>query len=381
MINKLKDTTISSAINFLGEKIRAKVIVFESDDWGSTRMYSKDAYNNLLKRGYKVDLCPYNRNDRIENDSDITELANVLLSRKDSRGNHPIFTMNQIVCNPDFNKIKQSDYSKYYYETFDQTLGQYNDSKNTLMLMKQGVDEKIFCMQLHGREHINLTSWFKKLRNREPAAMAAFENNMFSVTKTGVVSGKSDNLDAFGQELLISDTHNFEQIISQAQQIFKNTWGYHSRSFIAPCYTWHPNLELICKTNGIDFIQGSTVQRIPIESRKAYKKKYHYTGQQNALKQRYLVRNVSFEPTEKYSENVVENALKQIERAFRFRTPAIISSHRLNYIGSLQPKNREKNLVLLNNLLEKILKKWPDVVFLSTVELGQMINKEQLCAE
>jgi hypothetical protein len=54
--------------------------------------------------------------------------------------------------------------------------------------------------------------------------------------------------------------------------------------------------------------------------------------------------------------------------------PAIISTHRINFTSRLNPENREKNIVLFKELLENVIQKWPDVEFLSTPELGNLIE-------
>ena len=59
--------------------------------------------------------------------------------------------------------------------------------------------------------------------------------------------------------------------------------------------------------------------------------------------------------------------------AYYWNKPAIISTHRLNYVGYINPSNRDKNLKLLDHLLSSILKKWPDVEFMTSVELGDTI--------
>ena len=58
--------------------------------------------------------------------------------------------------------------------------------------------------------------------------------------------------------------------------------------------------------------------------------------------------------------------------------PAIISSHRINYIGSLVEENRAYNLSRLNNLLKIILEKWPDIEFMTSDQLGDLIISERL---
>jgi len=89
-----------------------------------------------------------------------------------------------------------------------------------------------------------------------------------------------------------------------------------------------------------------------------------------------MVRNVVFEPTEDRGIDWVDFTLKQIKTAFRWNKPAIISSHRVNFCGHIDEKNREKGLKSLEGLLQEIVKKWPDVEFMSADELGNCILKK-----
>jgi hypothetical protein len=90
----------------------------------------------------------------------------------------------------------------------------------------------------------------------------------------------------------------------------------------------------------------------------------------------YQVRNVVFEPTFKENFDSVSYALNQIKTAFFWNRPAIISSHRVNFCGHIDPKNREIGLSSLKMLLKKIVQSWPDVEFMSTVDLGALIVNE-----
>ena len=89
----------------------------------------------------------------------------------------------------------------------------------------------------------------------------------------------------------------------------------------------------------------------------------------------YQVRNVVFEPAHERGFDWVNYSLKQIETAFFWNKPAIISSHRVNFCGHIDPKNREVGLTALKQLLHKIVNKWPEVEFMSSVELGDLLNK------
>lgn len=91
----------------------------------------------------------------------------------------------------------------------------------------------------------------------------------------------------------------------------------------------------------------------------------------------YLTRNCFFEPnSEEFPKerDWVSSCLKEIEVAFNCRKPATISSHRVNYMGSINPENRERGLKKLDNLLVQIIKKWPEVEFITSMELGDIIT-------
>jgi hypothetical protein len=61
--------------------------------------------------------------------------------------------------------------------------------------------------------------------------------------------------------------------------------------------------------------------------------------------------------------------LESIEIAFQWGKPAIVSSHRINFVGRLDLSQRNKNLDALELLLEKVLKKWPEIQFVDSAQL------------
>ncbi len=99
-------------------------------------------------------------------------------------------------------------------------------------------------------------------------------------------------------------------------------------------------------------------------------------GQRNHNQQRYLIRNAHFEPTLSNQADPVDRCLQQINRAFLWRKPAIITTHRVNYIGSINDENPDSSLRKLDKLLLGILRHWPDVEFMSSDELGKLMDKD-----
>jgi hypothetical protein len=87
-----------------------------------------------------------------------------------------------------------------------------------------------------------------------------------------------------------------------------------------------------------------------------------------------IVRNVVFEPTNDPTFDSVGLALSQVAAAFRWRKPAIVSSHRVNFCGHIEEDNRRFGLDALRRLLQGIVRRWPDVKFISADEMVQRID-------
>lgn len=369
-----KSTVKNLLVNSVGWRTKRKLVVFESDDWGSIRMSSKKAYNYLMNKGYPVDRCAYNRNDMLESNDDVEQLLDTLSSFKDKNNNPPIFTLNNIVANPDFKKIMEDDFQIYHYEPFTETLKRYKNHDRVFELLNEGVNNSFFKMQFHGREHINVRNWMGHLKQKDAYTMEAFELEMFSFYKGDKIRGRIEYLDTFRFDYN-NDTVDFRNDLESGLDIFNKLWGYSSKSFIAPIYNWSVDVEKWLHDFGVKYLQGLHIQRVP-DSRKllSYKKKYHYLGQTNKFGQIYLVRNAIFEPTSNPTLDWVTSCMKEINIAFAMKKPAIISTHRVNFMGGLIESNRDANLRLLKQLLDKLLKKYPDVEFISSDQLGELIS-------
>jgi hypothetical protein len=372
---KIKNNLFNNLKNLPGWKTNRRIIIIESDDWGSIRMPSKKIYECSLKRGLKVDEDPYSRYDSLASEDDLIFLFDLLSKFKDQNSNSPIITANVMMANPDFEAIRSSCFEKYKYELFTETLKSYPRHTKSFFLWMEGLRNNLFYPQLHGREHLNVLKWMNALKKGNPELLLAFNYRMLTLP----IIATSDNMNAYLDALEFDSkeeiaTHG--EIIRDAAALFHNVFGYNSKSIIAPCYIWSHEHEKLFKENGIEYIQGISYQYEPqvIPGTLEYRKRFHCTGEKNQFKQRYLVRNAFFEPSLNPTFDWVGNCLNRIEIAFRWHNPAIISSHRINFIGYIDPANRDRNLVLFKQLLVGILKKWPDVEFMSSDKLGELIN-------
>jgi hypothetical protein len=203
---------------------------------------------------------------------------------------------------------------------------------------------------------------------------AAFDLGIFGLSAHVTKLKRGSYLAAF--DLGIKGiNYDRKSIVKEALSEFENIIGYKSMSFISPNYVWDQEIEDALYESGVLFIQSSFHQNISRYFDDQPKSIRHYTGKRNKNGQIYITRNVYFEPSENPNKDWVGLAMKQISTAFLWRKPAVISSHRVNFIGSIDESNRRNNLYSLEYLLTSIIKKWPDVEFMTTPELGSIINK------
>lgn len=371
---RLKKSIISHLQNLPGWRTHRKIVVIESDDWGSIRMPSREVYYKLLSEGYKVDQNPFMKYDCLASEKDLSLLFEVLSSIKDKNGREAVITANTIMANPDFDKIRKSDFAEYFYEPFTDTLSRYPEHTRSFDLWKEGISAGVFHPQYHGREHLNVARWMKALREGNKTVTHAFNNRMLSIRSepSEMRFGYLEALDYFSKEEQLEKS----DILKEGMSLFNEIFGFTSRSFIANCYVWDKEAEKTLEKIGVEYIQGIVQQLIPEnkDNRHFFKKAYHYIGEKNSRNQTYIVRNAYFEPSlQGDGINPVDYCILRVGAAFRMGKPAIIESHRINFIGSIHQDNREKNLKLLKRLFEEILRKWPDVEFMTSDELGEYI--------
>lgn len=353
-------------VNCLSAKIKRKLIVIESDDWGAIRMPSKEVYDRLLRKNIIHPSDVFAKYDSLASEDDFTHFFEIIQSVKDSYGNHPIFTANCAVANPDFDKIRASNYQTYHYESIQETYKRYPRHTRSFVLWKEGVSKKLFFPQYHCREHVNVPAWMNILRQQKSEFHEAFDLGTYAIDKDIVASLKVHTQE---QQDVVND------IIKDGFLEFRKLFGFDTKSFIAPNYTWNDSVENVLHNLGIKLLQGSKRQNVPVFGKLKNQARYHYTGQTNKNGQVYLVRNCLFEPSISPKIDYASVCLKHVENAFCWGAPAIIGTHRLNYIGYLDEENRIRNLKSLKSLLSQLIKKHPTVEFVTTPQLETIFAK------
>jgi hypothetical protein len=364
--------------NIPGWRTRRHLVIFESDDWGSIRTTSIEAVKRLVSRGIdfeSLDARRYSYNDTLASAEDLSALFDVLSSVRDSNYHPAVFTAVSLVANPDFDAIRKSGFQQYYYEPFTETLKKYPGCEGSFVLWKQGISSGIFIPQFHGREHLNVSAWMHSLKNGHPETHAVFNERMWGYVNTFYDRREINYQEAFN----IHDPQEkyfLEQVITNGLNLFEELFGYRAKLFVAPNGPFPISLEKSLAECGVLFMTQAKIQYEPLGFGRS-RKVFHYIGMRNRWGQTYLTRNCFFEPGSPAKNDWIASCMNEIESAFRWNKPAIICSHRVNYIGGLNSDNRQNSLGKLKELLINIKNRWPDVEFLSSDQLGSIINHER----
>jgi hypothetical protein len=358
--------------HILGWKTSRKIIVFESDDWGSFSFKNQQIRDKYIQN-YDTELWMYN-NDAFESFEDLKQLSHVLTSTVDKNQNTACFTFLLNPANPDFDKIEEANFENYYYESFAETLKKRKDGKQILDWYHKSIKEKRIEVGFHGREHLNPRLWMKHLKLGNKIALRDFKDRTWGFSKLNQADVKSSYRSTFKIESY-DELDDLKINIKEGVELMNTIFNQKTRYFLPPDGPYHLNLNKTLADNGIKFIGLAKLHNNPLEP-KLQQKKLFWLGKQTKENLTVITRNVIFEPASPRYIGV-DSAIQQIEKAFAYKNPAVISTHRANYGGTLNPNNRTNSLSELKILLDKISKKWPQVEFLTSSKLGQIIDQNK----
>lgn len=371
--SKFKSLLTHNLINIPGWHTPRKIVVIESDDWGAIRMPSREVYEKMLSEGIRVDRDPYCRYDGLETADDLSRLFEVLVSVKDKNGRHPVITADTVVANPDFEAIKANGFSEYVYEPITDTFSKSSRHEGALDMWKEGMTIGLFHPQFHGREHLNVKKWMHALQIGDDITRRSFDYGTFGLTSAVDENIKLNYMGAFNSAMP-EDVEEYDTILKEGLDLFEDLFGFRSESFIATTYTWPTSIEASLKKYGVRFLQGMVSQKIPLDDDTTFRyKNYNFLGHKSSSGLIYLQRNCYFEPAHYENKDNVGECMNRIRTAFRWGRPAVISVHRINFITSIDNERGSNNLSQFKQLLNRIVKQWPDVEFMTSNELGNLI--------
>jgi hypothetical protein len=362
--------------NFFGWSTIRKFVVFESDDWGSIRIPSIEIKNKLIKRGFPLDSNYFTRYDTLEKYSDLSALLSVLDSFQDHHGHKPIFTTLNLVANPDFEGIERSGFSEYFFHSLSDTYNEYNEDPQKMKdIWFSGLANKLITPAFHGREHVNIKRWMRCLNNVEFENTKEFFNYRISGIHPWMAKEARGEFQAAFDPDKIEDIGYINNVIIDGLSRFEQYFGYKPQYCVPPNGCLPVTSTEVLAKEGIQFLN---TLKWGFQKDHNLRKIRHlrFLGNRGKSDVLFITRNVFFEPSNPNYGDWVNKSLYEISSAFRLNKPAVICTHRVNYVSGIDPANRDRNLKLLGNLLFEIVKRWPEVEFVSTPALGRLIKVE-----
>ncbi|GAF03250.1 hypothetical protein [Saccharicrinis fermentans] len=300
MIGKiLSPSTRRHISNIPGFNIRRKLLVIESDDWGSVRMPGVQAFDNLMNAG--IDLVSdegfrFNKYDSLATSDDLSFLLELLSSFKDCTNRPAVLTPVSVMANPNFEQIKENGFNTYSFEPFTETLNRYQGCESSYALWLQGIENRLFVPQFHGREHLNVLPWLRALKSGHKNTLLAFDNQLWGISTAQDPDIGLEYQAAFDFRQ-VEDLEYQKEVIRTGLDLFEQLLGYRASFFVPPNGPFSKKLEESCVSSGIKFLSTSKVQDEPVGNGKT-NKRIHWSGQKSKNGLIYLTRNCFFEPSD-----------------------------------------------------------------------------------
>lgn len=372
----LSRNLINNLKNIPGWRTKRRLIVFCVDDYGNVRLNSKLSKQSLLKSGLNL-KSRFDSFDAMETTEDLEVLFETLSSVKDSNNRPAVFTAFSMPSNLDFESIIQNNYEKCSYELLPETFKkleslQPDAYKGIWSVWKNGIKANLIYPQFHGKEHFNHKVISELLSRKSPELISNIQNRSLAG-----INNHMYNTISWTAAFDFWDVDENKQLAIEIEQgiaDFKTVFGISPVSFTPPATVVHNSLLPVLERKGIKVIDAKTIGKNH-RGFGSYGYNYNFTGKKTGENMRLVVRNVMFEPTLKSNLNCVQAAIDQIEAAFRWGKPAVISSHRVNFAGLIDIHNRTTGIETLRLLLKTIVRRWPDAEFISTAELSKIMEE------
>lgn len=342
MISVARSYISSYITNYQSWRTNRRIVVFESDDWGSIRMPSRTVYEKALDYGYPVHLNRYDKFDSLLSETDLIRLFEVLDFFRDINGSSPIITANCVVANPNFEEIEKSSFEEYHYELVTDTFLRYPNHARSWELWKSGIEKRLIFPQYHAREHLNVSLFMRDLRNRDPDAIWAFNHRCIGMPK---ISNGIFPTNPYVESTRFASDHDLEEkmnIYLAGLELFEGLFQFKSETVIPTNYLWNSFYDQKLLERGVIGLQGVRFLTNPLNPIEINRR---YTRRRMNTRFVDLVRNNRFEPSlSNNKRQELNNCLEKMRFNFMLNCPNIISIHRLNFSGEIFEENRSENL-------------------------------------
>ncbi len=342
-----------------------RAVAFESDDWGFAGFVPSD---DVWQGKKKEDLNPGKFpavywGSTLEDSVMVFKLCQIMDSIRGSDGFPAVFQPNYVMSSLSFEKETEG----YIWKRYNwPNLPPAYSRPGLVSAVQQGIKNGHWYPEFHATWH------YDPSMRLELALSTSFAQQM---TQQGVVlfpeSEKARELGPW------RSTKELSSELSHSLQLFQTAFDRPIGSIIAPDYTWDDRIEAIWRKFNINVIQAKREQRDPSllsgkagRIQKLLKRKIQMIVNRRS---KYLERNCRLEPVQAPDPDaVVAQCVKDTHQAWKSGQPAIVETHRVNYVH-LNPevvKIGQQSLQCYVNAICKNSDKLP--LFLVDKEIAQL---------
>jgi hypothetical protein len=240
-----------------------------------------------------------------------------------------------------------------------------------LQAINRGLSIGVFSAQLHGMEHywpealMTCAERDERIRNwltqdsvpRTEDLPAALQSRWTDATVLPSRSLPRDDIEAAVKEEI---------------ETFAAIFGQLPRVVVPPTFVWDETVETAWAAGGVQVVvtPGLRYEGRDLAGAPGRAGPRIYNGDMAKSNLVYVVRDEYFEPALGHR---AERGLEALARKTRAGRPTLLEMHRFNFID--QAAHAERAVAELERLLALILDQFPDVLFMSTLELAEGIGQ------
>jgi hypothetical protein len=341
------------------------LLVLQSDDWGRVGVRDRNAwetlsnlYPNLGERSY--DYYSFETAD------DVTAIASLLLTHRDSAGRPACLGMNFLVANVDFAKVEANGFQKVFLRPLTQGLPDGWERPGLFEAYREGISYAVFSPALHGATHFCQAGAQRHLKDPGERGVT-----LRSLWKAGVPYIHW-RMPWIGFEYRDSEPGNGgflppeiqQDLIDSAIQNFTEFFSISPFSACAPGYRADESTHRAWARRGIRVAQNGPGGAKPPH--------FDRNGSEgNELL--HLYRSMDFEPAVAQDFSV-DACLRATEDCFARGVPAVISVHSINFHSTLKDF-RSRTLESLDQFLAALEARHPDLLYVRDQDLYDLIDK------
>jgi hypothetical protein len=231
--------------------------------------------------------------------------------------------------------------------------------------LKDGEAAGVFALQLHGLEHY----WPPSLMaSRDLAVQDWLMRETPAATEELPAALQSRWIDAGALPSTSLPTRDIEAAVGEETALFAEVVGRKAEVVVPPTFIWDERVEAAWARHGVEVVvtpgrrcSGRDGQGLPVCAGRAIRNGDRGAGVT------HIVRNDYFEPEKGHT---AEDGLAALERRTRQGRPCLLETHRSNFLGG----EAERGYVELQSLMDKALRVYPGLRFMSAAELGKDIR-------